>query len=212
MKPLICIGGGGHARVLIDAVKHSHGQILGVVDCQKEIQGSQIFGVPVIGDDDCLARYLPGEVELINGIGSVGNPSRRKEIYLRLKKYGYTFASVMHPNTVIATDVKIDEGAQVMAGAILQPNVVVGCNVILNTRSSIDHDCIIHDHAHVAPGVILSGGVVIGEGVHLGVGAVVAQNITIGKDATIGAGAVVLKDVPECSVAWGVPAEVRKYQ
>lgn len=50
----------------------------------------------------------------------------------------------------------------------------------------------------------------IGDNVIIYAGAVVAGGITIGNGAIIGANAVVLSDIPEDSVAVGVPAKVVK--
>jgi len=49
----------------------------------------------------------------------------------------------------------------------------------------------------------------IGDNVYVGAGARVLGGITIGNNVSIGANAVVLTDVPENSVAVGVPARVR---
>ena len=54
--------------------------------------------------------------------------------------------------------------------------------------------------------------VVIGDGSWLGYGAVVLPGVTIGKHCVIGANSVVTSDIPDFSVAVGVPARViRRY-
>ena len=42
-----------------------------------------------------------------------------------------------------------------MAGAIIQPGARIGCNVLVNTRAVVEHDCMVGDHAHIAPGAFL---------------------------------------------------------
>jgi len=54
------------------------------------------------------------------------------------------------------------------------------------------------------------GKVSIKNGAHIGIGAIIMPGVTIGEGAVIGAGAVVTKDVPDYSVAVGVPAKVIK--
>lgn len=49
----------------------------------------------------------------------------------------------------------------------------------------------------------------IGNNVQTGCGAVIIGNITIGDNVYIGANAIVLKDVPDNSIAIGVPAEIK---
>jgi len=46
--------------------------------------------------------------------------------------------------------------------------------------------------------------------VWIGSGAIITKGVTIGDGAVIAAGAVVTKDVPENTVAGGVPAKVIK--
>ena len=52
--------------------------------------------------------------------------------------------------------------------------------------------------------------VVIGEGSWLGTNVVVVGNVHIGKHCVIGANSVVTKDIPDYSVAAGIPAKVIK--
>ena len=49
---------------------------------------------------------------------------------------------------------------------------------------------------------------VIGEGSWIGTNAVIIGNVRIGKHSVIGANAVVTKDIPDYSVAVGIPARV----
>ena len=52
--------------------------------------------------------------------------------------------------------------------------------------------------------------VIIKDGAHIGIGAIIMPGVTIGKGAVIGAGSVVTRDIPDYSVAAGVPAKVIK--
>ena len=80
--------------------------------------------------------------------------------------------------------------------------------MLINTAASVDHDCRIGAHVHVAPGAVLSGSVTVEEQVHIGVGAVVVQGVTIGAGSLIAAGAVVSADVPEQHVARPAKGEI----
>ncbi len=52
------------------------------------------------------------------------------------------------------------------------------------------------------------GPIVVGDNVHIGWNVIIMPNVRIGNNCVIGAGAVVTKDVPDNSVAVGVPARV----
>jgi UDP-perosamine 4-acetyltransferase len=93
-----------------------------------------------------------------------------------------------------------------MAGAVIQSGSRIGINSIINTRASVDHDCVIGNHVHISPGVTLSGGVEIGTCSHIGTGSTVIQGIVIGNSCLAAAGAVVTKDVIAGVKVRGVPA------
>ena len=205
-KACVVIGGGGHAKVLVDILTSmSDVQVLGYTDVKQ-----RNLTIPYLGNDTCLFAYLINEIFLVNGIGSVSFPRQRKEIFEMFKKKGYRFYSITHSRAIIASDVKLAEGVQVMAGAIINSSSSIGENVIINTAASIDHDCQIGAHTHVAPGATLSGRVTIGENCHVGTGATIIQNITIGHGTVIGAGSVVIKDIPPEVVAVGNPAKYER--
>jgi len=202
--PLILLGAGGHARVLLSTVLQLGQQVVGVAD-PDHAQAARL-GIPYLGGDDSVLGFDPAEVLLINGVGSVASIANRLNVYESFRKRGYRFASVIHPAAIIASEVELAEGVQIMAGAILQTGSVVAEDCIINTGARIDHDCVMDAHAHVAPGAVLSGGVHVGARAHVGAGATVIQGVHIASDAIVGAGAVVLSDVPESCTVVGVPA------
>lgn len=188
---LIILGAGGHARVVIDALQRLETNVVGICDPTLPAGSPGPLGVLGLGGDEVLERYDPGRVQLVNGIGSAGEPSRRIAIFRHLTAKGWRFASVIHPSAVIGGDCRIGSGSHVMAGAILQAGTRIGENVIINTSASVDHDCLISDHVHIAPGATLCGGVTVGMGTHVGSGAVIIQGAAIGENALIGAGTVI---------------------
>jgi sugar O-acyltransferase (sialic acid O-acetyltransferase NeuD family) len=208
VKPVIILGAGGHAKVLIDVLKLCKVQILGYTDPQKF---EPILGIPRIGDDEEILNYDPSCIELVNGIGSIGNNRLRKALFSKFKENGYVFRSVIHPKAIVAADAQLSEGVQIMAGAVVQPGCVIGHNTIINTMVSIDHDCRIGNHVHIAPGATLSGHVMIEDDVHIGTGANVIQGIKIGNNSLIGAGSLVIHNIQPNQKVMGVPGkEVNK--
>ena len=96
-----------------------------------------------------------------------------------------------------------------MPGAIVNAQAKIGKHCILNTNSSVDHECVIGDFVHIAPGAVLAGNVEVGEGSLIGMGAVVLPHVKIGSWCKIGAGAVVIEDVPDGKTVIGVPAKIK---
>jgi sugar O-acyltransferase (sialic acid O-acetyltransferase NeuD family) len=212
LLPIIVIGAGGHSKVLIDTLLSQQRKIIGATDYQLAKKGKLILGIEVIGDDLAIANYNPDQIDLVNGLGSVGITTQRQHLFCKFTKLGYKFVNVIHRSSEIATDVHFGKGVQIMAGAVVQTGCCIGDNSIINTKASVDHDCIISAHVHIAPGVTLSGAVEVGEGVHIGSGATIIQGIRIGENSLIGAGSVVIKDVPAGVTVMGVPAREIKYQ
>jgi len=163
--------------------------------------------IPIIGDDGAVLRFAVDAVRLVNGIGAVRVSPLRRQLYDSFKSRGYSFATVVHASAIVAPDVVLAEGAQIMAGVVLQTGCQIGENAIINTRVAVDHDCVIGNHVHVSPGATLCGNVVVGEGSHVGAGATVIQGICIGRNCTVAAGAVVIRDVPDNATVAGVPAK-----
>ncbi len=204
--PVLIVGGGGHAKVLIEALRLRSERILGILEADPAMVGTEVLGVRVIGDDGELAIHPAASILLVNAIGSVNRPTARSAVFMKFKEKGYSFATVIHPSAVVASDAILGEGAQIMAGAVIQPGSRIGRNTIVNTNASVDHDCLIGDHVHLSPGVTLSGGVRVGDSVHVGTGATVIQGVTIGRNSLVGAGSVVVSSVPENAEFVGVPA------
>jgi len=203
--PLIIIGAGGHARVLASVLERVQWPLLGMTDLSPE-ECIPPAGVTLLGRDDAVERWFPAEVALVNGIGSVASTAKRQGVFVRFKRLGYAFATVVDPLAILAGNVELGEGAQVMAGAVIQSGAAIGENTIVNTGVIVDHDCRIGAHVHLASGVTLSGEITIGVGCHLGTGASVIQGRSLGEGCLVAAGAVVVKDVPPGATVMGIPA------
>ena len=203
----ILLGLGGHARVILDILKLNRIRVTGFCLSSKDAIPSETLGLKNLGDEDSLKDEDPNDIVLINAVGSLmPAPNPRSKVFERCKKMGFRFATLIHPSAIIADDVILEEGAQIMAGSIIQPCSRIGANTIVNTSASIDHDCKVGAHCHIAPGVVLSGGVQIGRGCHIGTSASVIQGISIGTGALVAAGAVVVKSVKAKASIGGVPA------
>ena len=165
-----------------------------------------LLGIPILGTDKDIRHYNRKKIELVNGIGSVGVATLRRSVYEKFKAQGFHFRQVIHPSAVISRRAVLEEGVQVMAGAVINIGSRIGEDTIINTRSSVDHDCRIGKHVHIAPGVTLSGGVSVGDETLIGTGSSAIQGIRIGEGSLVGAGSVVIHDVSDHVVMYGVPA------
>jgi acetyltransferase-like isoleucine patch superfamily enzyme len=92
--------------------------------------------------------------------------------------------------------------------AVIQADAVLGRHVIINTAATVDHNCVIDDFVHIAPGVILAGNVRVGENTLIGAGSIVAPGLTIGKNCFVAAGSVVTINIPDGATVRGNPARI----
>jgi sugar O-acyltransferase (sialic acid O-acetyltransferase NeuD family) len=210
MKNIVIFGSGGHCKVIIDIIeKMNHYHILGLIDSIKEV-GTEVLGYKVLGNIHSIKEL---SLDIHGGIVAIGdNWNRNKMVTEILSVYkNFHFITAIHPSAVIGKSVMIKEGTVVMANAVINSNSSIGRHCIINTKSSVDHDGMIHDFATIAPGATLAGNVQVGEHSVVSLGANVIHNIKIGEHTVIGAGSTVLRDVPPYTVAYGTPAiEVRK--
>lgn len=208
MKKLILLGGGGHARVLIDLIRGCNEyDIAGILDPQIE-KGTEVLGIIVLGSDDMLSElFAKGIKNICIAVGSIKDNNKRWMLYDKAKQSGYSVPTLIHPEAVVAKDLQFSEGVQIMAGAVIQIGSSISENTIINTGAVVDHDNKVGRHVHICPGAVVSGGCIIEDGAFIGAGATVIQGIRIGKNAIVAAGSVVINDVPDNSTVIGVPAK-----
>lgn len=207
-KPLIVIGSGGHASVIADILLNQGRTIVATVSPDEIKDNSPLKGIKrLMTDASLLDTYSPEEFDLVNGLGALPGNTLRTNLFDYFSNYGYKFQSVIAPSAIIAGGVRLEDGVQVMHGAIIQTNASIAKNCIVNSGSIVEHDCVIGAHNHIAPGATLSGGVITGDQVHIGTGASIIQSIKIGERSVIGAGCTIIRDVKAGQVI--VPARNR---
>jgi UDP-perosamine 4-acetyltransferase len=209
MRPattFIMIGAGGHARVVADAMRAAGLSLAALASPDAAAPRGALAGLRHMRDDGDVLALDARDVVLVNGIGSVGDPKSRREVFDKFRAAGFAFASVVHPAATVAPDAEIGEGAQVMAGAVVQTGARIGANAIVNTGALVDHDCNVGAHVHIAPGACLAGDVTVGASSHVGARAVVIQGKHIGENTVVAAGAVVIADIAGGIKVAGVPA------
>ena len=196
MRPMVLLGAGGHARVLLALARAVGRPLIGVCDPGLQARGLAYWeGLTVLGGDEALNQYGPDEVDLLLGVGQMVRGKQRANLYATLRATGYSFPPLVHPTAWLAPDVTLADGVQVMAGAVVQPGCSLGPNTIINTRACLDHDCRIGADVHIAPGAVLCGGVEVGSSAFVGAGAVVIQCIKVGRGSIVGAGVTLRKDL-----------------
>jgi sugar O-acyltransferase (sialic acid O-acetyltransferase NeuD family) len=206
---LIVIGSSGHAKVVLDVAERGGSYaVAGLLD-DFQSPGTTSFGYSVLGAIDALPELRSASrVDAV--FVAIGDNWLRHQVVARIQGLApeLPFAKLIHPSAQVARGVAIGQGAVVMAGAVVNSEARIGEFCIVNTQAVAEHDCVLGDYSSLAPGAILGGGVELGPFAAVCLGAKVIHRRRIGRNAVLGAGAVALEDVPDDTVAYGVPARV----
>lgn len=198
-KPVAIVGYSGHAYVIIDIFLNA-GRLV-TAYCDQEEKSTNPYHLNYLGKESEVLSKL----KKYDYFACVGHNGIREKIHTQLSQVLGRPINAIHPSAVISASVKMGDGVMIAANATLNPMVEIGKGVICNTSSSIDHECIIGDFCHIAPGAVLCGNVQIGRNTFVGANAVIRQGIIIGNNVTIGAGTVVVKDIPDNATVVGNP-------
>jgi sugar O-acyltransferase (sialic acid O-acetyltransferase NeuD family) len=202
-KPYILIyGAGGHAKTIIDMVMQLDTYtIAGILDDNEKLAGTQVLGVPVLGDQTLLSSLTEKGVKLAaNGVGGILDINIRVNIFKRLAGAGFAFPILVHPCATIEPSAKIEAGVQVFANAYIGSEAILHSNCMVNTNAVISHDCEIGAYTHIAPGALLAGSVRVGEGTLIGMGVTTSIGVKVGSGVRVGNGAILLADVPNKTI------------
>lgn len=207
-KTLLMLGSGGHARVLLEVLEEAGHDLNGVI--APSLEGSVLPDrYTFLTDEQALETFDVESALLINGIGSAGDLTLRDSVFQKFTGAGFNFLQLQAQTAHISESATLFEGVQVMHQAVVHSDAVVEENAIINTGAIVEHHCVVGASSHIAVGAVLCGNVEVGSKTHVGANATILQGVRVGSNCIIGAGAVVLHDVPDNSIAVGVPAVVK---
>ncbi|PEZ84223.1 acetyltransferase [Bacillus sp. AFS017274] len=202
------IGTGGHSKVVLEAIK-SFGHYVQVTCFSKALPNHPFFlPYPIVLDEEKMIHLHENTIDSWHV--AIGDISIREKKLEQLEQNKLIISSIIHKNSIVSPSATIDEGTFVNAGAVVNASTRIGRGCIINTSASIDHDCMIGDFVNIGPGSRLAGHVSVGTKTEIGTGVSVAPHVKIGKGCIIGIGSVVVKNIPDFSLAYGVPAQVIK--
>lgn len=204
---IVGFGAGGHAACVLDAIRSVFRfRVVALVDADPARAGQTLFDAPIVGPEQLAVLRAEGIERAFVGVGGVGDAGPRRATAARLRQAGFRLPPIVHFSATVSPTARLEEGAQVLAAAIVNARAHLGRDSLVNAGAIVGHDTHVGECSHVSSGAKIAGGVGIGAGAHIGTGAVVIQGVQIGDGAIVGAGAVVLEDVPAGVTVGGVPA------
>mgnify|MGYP004702303071 CR=1 FL=1 len=207
-KKILLIGGGGHCKSVLDTILELNDyDEIGIVD-KKENVGSTIMGIQVVGCDEDLPILINSGFKFaFVSMGSIGNPSKRINLFNQLNEIGYIIPNIIDLSAVVSRHATIEHGVYIGKNAVVNACAKIKRGAIINSGSIIEHDCQIGSFAHISPGAVLGGEVVVGQNTHIGINASIRQQLVIGPNSIIGIGSIVLSDVSCNTLAYGTPCK-----
>lgn len=199
---LVVIGGGEHARVVIETARSQGLDVEGFVDPAPCEDTQHRLGVRWLGGD-----AVRDDVVYVLGVGAIGVGDVRAKLVARYA--GARFATIVHARAWVSPTAMLGDGTVVLAGAIVQTGARIGAHAVVGTSSVIEHDVTLGAFVQTGPGVVLGGGASVGDGSYLGLRACVRDHVAIGSRAVVGMGAVVTTRVADGATVLGVPARPR---
>ena len=115
----------------------------------------------------------------------------------------YTF---IHPTAQIYTSEPIGEGSIIGPNVVITSDVKIGNHVLLNVSSIVGHNSMIGSFSTINPHGVVSGDCTIGDCVFIGTNATIREKVHIVENSIIGMGSVVVKDIDSTGTYLGVPA------
>ncbi|MCY9826426.1 acetyltransferase [Vibrio chagasii] len=202
-KPLVIIGAGGHASVLLDILKQQKRKVIAYISPKVALNKSHFEGIKHLRKDEDISQFTPENIELINGIGYMPKSQLRAKIYQKFNDLGYNFSGVIAESAIISSYATVAPSAQVLAGVIVQVGSVIGANSLINTGTIIEHDTTIESNVHLAPKTLVCGNSRIGRASFVGAGATIINNISVGEQCIVAAGSCIVKNVPSQTLSRG---------
>ena len=208
-KKIFIIGAGGHALVVADALKFARCSVAGYVDTVNHNRKGEQFGdSTIIGDwDDLKNLSKNGDIYVALGFGDCQG---RFMMLNRILGSEFNLLTVVHPTAAVSEDVDIEAGVFIGANAVIETGCRIAAGSIINCSATVCHGTIVGEAAAVCPGVSIGGDVKVGACTWLGIGSSVIEKVSIGDNCYVGAGAVVIRDIPDNTLSFGVPAKVIK--
>ncbi len=209
-NPVLIFGAGVLGRQALDIFQRNGVVVYGFLDDKKELHGTEIGTVSVLGDTDDggFLKIIGAKCESFVAIGE--RPVREQLVEMLNERRKTMPVNAIHDTAVVSEMATIGHGNFIGARVVIGPQAAVGHHVQVQAGALIESRVKIGDFVNIGTGVILNDNVEVESGAYIGTGAVVVSGVKIGKNARVGAGSVVIADVPAKSTVFGNPAQAIK--
>jgi sugar O-acyltransferase (sialic acid O-acetyltransferase NeuD family) len=208
-RRILIVGAGGFGREVLQWTRDAwpdHAELLAgfLSDDATRLAGHDC-GLAIVASVDA---YVPRDGDRL--LFAIGLPECRRRVAESLLARGAEFLTLVHPTAVVCPSAQIGCGSIVCPHAIVSDAARLGRFVILNWHASAAHDADVGDFAVLSPFAAVAGGARVGAGCFLGTHASLAPGRSLGAGSRVSANSAVGVDVAADSIAFGVPATIRR--
>lgn len=208
--PILILGAGGHAKVIIDIISITNEYQIEAIIGQESEEKESFYGYPVYKGDQYLEEFRERGIKKVAiGVGGYRDNNKRIHLFHQLQDMDFDIINIIHPSTIISKTTQMGLGIVIYPGVVINTDVHLGDNIIIASNSVIDHEAQIMNHVLISTGVNVGAGSIISEGALLAVGSSIIPRVKIGKNVLVAAGAVVVNDIPDGSKIFGIPAKIK---
>lgn len=141
---------------------------------------------------------------------AIADPYLKQKIFTKLKQQGVKFFNLISPRAFITPNPSL----QIGEGNIIAPFCTIGLNAkigdcnLLNSSSSISHDCSIGSFNTISSGCILNGASKIQDSNFLGTFSTLLPKASLENHCQLSAGSIVFKKFKSNVLLFGNPAKI----
>lgn len=150
------------------------------------------------------------------------NKIRNYKIFSQGRNYAFPLLEInninarIEPGAIIREGVILDDNCIVLMNATINVGAHIGENTMIDMGAVIGSNAIIGKSCHIGANCVIAGtmeppsntGVIVEDNCFIGAGSVVLSGVKIGSNSIVGALSLVNKDVPPNSVVYGIPCRV----
>lgn len=208
--PVLIFGAGATGRQALDIFRRNEVLVYGFLDDNKELHGTEIGTVNVLGDTDDggFLKIIGNKCE---AFVAISERSVREKLVEMLNERRKTMpVNAIHDTALVSDLAVLGHGNFLGARVVIGPQAAIGHHCHIQSGVIVEPFTEIGDFVNIGAGVIINDRVTVEKGAFIGTGATIVSGIRIGKNARIGAGSLVIADVAEGSTVFGNPAQVVK--
>ena len=147
MKKLLILGAGGYGKTVADVASQlgCYDEIAFLDDCK--------LGEPnVLGNCEQYLQFAQENTEIYPAFG---NNVARMAWLEKFVAHGLSVPTLVHPSAYVSPTATLGTGVTVLPKAVVNTGVTVKNGCIINIGALIDHDSVIEEGCHLAPGAIV---------------------------------------------------------